>query len=180
MAVVASAQWPRLPKIDPAHIVGVVKSAEKDVKQTLSQKATQDLASEVAKEAKGLRSQAPSFVNGVAQNAAQVASAAAQTAEAAKIIPGNAQAQHQVGSTEAPPALTTEAPAPVVSRGSHNAVHIDKLLDAVQDQINGSKINQVFGDAAKNLPKTADMAFKKAKDSLQDTQDIVQANKQQA
>jgi len=188
LAVVASAQWPRLPKIDPAHIVGAVKSAEKDVKQTLSQKATQDLASEVAKEAKDLRNQASSVVDGVAQNTAHVASAAVRTAEAAKIIQRNAQAQHQVGSIGGPPALTTTAspPAPVVSEGSHGTVHTDGLLETVQDQINRSKINQVLGDAAKSMPETADMALdlketsiKKAKDSLQDAQDIVQANKQQ-
>jgi len=192
LVVVASAQWPRLPNIDPGHIAGVVKSAEKEVKQTLSQKKTQDFASEVAKEAKDLRSQAPSVKDSVAQSAAQAASAAAQTVEAAKTVAEDTQSQQHVGAIGGPPALTTvapapapvvttaaPAPAPVVSAGSHDTVHTDELLETVQGQINPSKIKEVLGDAAINVPEIADKNIKKAKDSLQHAHDIVQANKQQ-
>jgi hypothetical protein len=239
LAVAVSAQWPRLPKIDPGHIAGVVESAEKEVKQTLSQKQNQALASEVAKQAKDLHSQAPSVADNVAQNAAQAVSAtvqtaeaaksiagdaqaqqqilasevskevkdlhgkapsvagnvaqnaaqavsaAAQTAEAAKTIAGDAQAQQQVGVIGDPPALATAAPAqaPVVSEGSHGALHTDKLLEIVQGQINGSKVNKVLGDAPESLSDAMDIALdskniKKAADGLQEAHGVVQANKE--
>jgi hypothetical protein len=116
LAVVASAQWPRLPKIDPGHIAGVVKSAEKEVKQTLSQKEKQALASEVAKKAKDLHSQAPSVADNVAQSAAQAVAASAQTAEAAKTIAGDAQAQqHGLASEVAKQAKDFRSQAPSVA-----------------------------------------------------------------
>ena len=87
LAAVASAQWPRLPKIYPGHMAGVVQSAEKEVKQTLSQKQI-------------LRSQAPSVAQKVAQSTVQAVSASAQTAEAAKAIAEDAQSQQQVLASE--------------------------------------------------------------------------------
>jgi len=186
LVVVASAQWPRLPNIDPGHIAGVVKSAEKEVKQTLSQKKTQDFASEVAKEAKHLRSRAPFVEDSVAQSAAQAASAAAQTVEAAKTVAEDTQSQQHVGAIGGPPASTTAAPAPapVITTAApapapDDTVHTDELLETVQGQINPSKIKEVLEDAAKNVPEITDKNIKKAKDSLQHAHDIVQANKQQ-
>jgi hypothetical protein len=237
LAVVASAQWPRLPRIDPGHIAGVVESAEKEVKQTLSEKQNQALASEVAKKAKDLRSQAPSVADNVAQNAAQAVSASVQTAEAAKSIAGDAQAQQQVLTSEVsnevkdlhgqapfvagnvaqsaaqavsaaaqradaaktiardaqaqqvgviggPPALATAVPAqaPVVSEGSHDALHMDKLLETVQGQINRSKVNEGLGSTPESLSEAVEIALdskniKKAADGVQEAHNIAQANK---
>lgn len=184
LAVVASAQFPRLPKIDPGHLAGVVKSAEKAVKQQVSQNKPEDLVSKVAKNAKDLQSQAPSVADSVAKNAAQAASAAAQTAEAAKSMAANAAlAQQQVAA--APTPLATAAPT-VVSEDPpdedhHEIVHTDKLLEAVQGHINKSGVSQVLGGAPKNLPEAANMALdptniKKAKEGLQNAKSVVQAN----
>jgi len=122
----------------------------------------------------------------VAQNAAQTASAAVQTSKATKTVAVDAQAQQQVGAIGGLQALATAAlaRAPVVSEGSHDVIHTNKLLETARTQIDHSKVKQVLADIPKNLPGAADMALdskgiKKATDSLQDVHDIVQANKQQ-
>jgi len=163
LAVVCSAQFPRLPKIDPGQLAGVVKKAEKEVKQTLSQTQSQDLVKDLQGKA-----------DGVAQSAAQAAKTIAGDAQAqlqaAKTIAGNAQAPELLGATGGQPTLATTAPAapaapaPVVSEGSHAIVHTDELIKTLRGQGNPSNLTQVLKDVHKivkaNKEQVEDLASK--------------------